>query len=74
MSCRFQLVYRQYRAMNHSVQIDQLTRNTEQVVLPPAIETRQDGLVSGFFAIGMVINLVLVIAYFIWAFKQWGKK
>ncbi len=26
-----------------------------------------------FFAVGMVINLVLIIAFFVWAFKQ-GKK
>ena len=27
----------------------------------------------GFFAIGLVINLVLIVAYLIWAFKQWKK-
>jgi heme/copper-type cytochrome/quinol oxidase subunit 2 len=27
----------------------------------------------GFFAIGIVINLALVIAYFVWAFRQWKK-
>jgi len=27
----------------------------------------------GFFAIGIVINLVLITAYFIWAYKQWKK-
>ena len=26
-----------------------------------------------FFAVGMVINLVMITAYFIWAFKQWKK-
>ena len=25
----------------------------------------------GFFAIGLVINVVLITAYFIWARKQW---
>lgn len=25
----------------------------------------------GFFAIGVVINLIMVTAFFIWAFKQW---
>jgi hypothetical protein len=25
----------------------------------------------GFFAIGVVINLVLIAAYLIWALKQW---
>ena len=27
----------------------------------------------GFFAIGVVVNLVLITAYFIWAYKQWKK-
>ena len=27
----------------------------------------------GFFAVGIVINLVLIGAYFIWARRQWKK-
>jgi hypothetical protein len=27
----------------------------------------------GFFAIGIAINLVLIGAYIIWAFRQWKK-
>ena len=27
----------------------------------------------GFFAIGLVVNLVLITAYFVWARKQWKK-
>jgi len=27
----------------------------------------------GFFAVGIVINVVLISAYFIWARKQWKK-
>jgi hypothetical protein len=27
----------------------------------------------GFFAIGIAINLVLLCAYFIWAYRQWKK-
>ncbi len=27
-----------------------------------------------FFAIGMVINVVVLAAFFVWAFKQWKKK
>jgi heme/copper-type cytochrome/quinol oxidase subunit 2 len=26
-----------------------------------------------FFGIGIVINLVMITAYFIWAYKQWKK-
>ncbi len=48
--------------------------NTKQVVLQPATESKQDDLVTGFFAIGMVINVALVIAYLIWAYRQWGKR
>ena len=28
----------------------------------------------GFFAIGLIINVVLLIAFFIWAYRQWNKK
>jgi len=28
----------------------------------------------GFFAIGLVINVVMLIAFFIWAYRQWNKK
>ena len=31
------------------------------------------GFAIGFFAIGMVINIVMISAYFIWAYKQWKK-
>ncbi len=48
--------------------------NTKQVELQPATESKQDGLVTGFFAIGMVINIALLIAYVIWAYRQWGKR
>jgi len=27
----------------------------------------------GFFIIGIVVNLVLITAYFVWAYKQWKK-
>lgn len=26
-----------------------------------------------FFGIGMVINIVMIVAFFIWAIKQWRK-
>ena len=28
----------------------------------------------GFFAIGLIINVVMIIAFFIWAYRQWNKK
>lgn len=46
---------------------------TEQA-LPQATVEEPDYSLVGFFAIGMVINLLLITAYFIWAYKQWGKK
>ena len=46
---------------------------TEQA-LPSATAEEPDYSLVGFFAIGMVINVVLITAYFIWAYKQWGKK
>ena len=28
----------------------------------------------GFFVVGMVINIVMIIAYFLWAYKNWNNK
>jgi hypothetical protein len=44
---------------------------SEQAVADPA--TPQHEAPIGFFAIGIVVNLVLITAYFIWAYKQWKK-
>ena len=38
----------------------------------PVIEVERDDL-TAFFAVGIVINLVMITAYFVWAYKQWGK-
>lgn len=38
----------------------------------PAFEVERDDLTT-FFTIGIVINLVMITAYFVWAFKQWKK-
>jgi hypothetical protein len=44
---------------------------SEQAEADPA--TPQHEAPIGFFAIGIVVNLVLITAYFIWAYKQWKK-
>jgi heme/copper-type cytochrome/quinol oxidase subunit 2 len=38
----------------------------------PAIEDGREDLTT-FFAVGIVINIVMITAYFVWAFKQWNK-
>ena len=43
----------------------------EPLVSAPAAE---HGPGLGFFAVGMVINVVLIIAFFVWAYKQGRKK
>jgi len=48
--------------------------NTEQIQVQTIVDAGSDSLVTGFFAIGMVINILLVTAYLIWACKHWGKK
>ncbi|MBT8435001.1 MAG: hypothetical protein KJN95_10075 [Gammaproteobacteria bacterium] len=47
---------------------DKLTTSTEQPVAASTPE--QDGPSIGFFGIGIAINLLLIAAYFIWAFRQ----
>ena len=38
----------------------------------PVVEVEREDLTS-FFAVGIVINIVMVTAYFVWAYKQWNK-
>jgi len=44
---------------------------SEQAEAAPVTTQHEPSM--GFFAIGIVINLVLITAYFIWAYKQWKK-
>jgi len=45
---------------------------TVQTTQPAPVHNEKDATM-GFFAVGMVINLVMITAYFIWAFRQWKK-
>jgi hypothetical protein len=47
-----------------------LAVHTEQPA--PVIEAEREDL-AVFFTVGVVINIVMITAYFIWAYKQWGK-
>jgi cytochrome bd-type quinol oxidase subunit 2 len=46
-----------------------LTAHIEQ----PVQETEQKDLTVNFFVVGGVINIMMILAYFIWAFFQWKK-
>jgi len=48
-----------------------LVAYTEQAEPAPGVE--QHGPSIGFFAVGAVINIVMLTAFLIWAYKQWGK-
>lgn len=48
-----------------------LTTYTEQAATIQEVE--QDNQTIGFFAVGVVINIVMITAYFIWAYRQWGE-
>jgi hypothetical protein len=54
-----------------SSEISTLIPNTEQT--EPVLEVEAKDSMIGFFAIGLVINLVMITAFFIWARKQWKK-
>ncbi len=49
-----------------------LAVHSEQAM--PFNEAGRGDITAGFFAVGVVINIVMITAYFIWAYKQWGKK
>ena len=48
-----------------------LTSYTEQPTFDSGL-SQTDPLIV-FFGIGIVINVVMITAYFIWAYKQWKK-
>jgi heme/copper-type cytochrome/quinol oxidase subunit 2 len=50
---------------------NQLTAYIEQPAADSKLE--QNDSMIGFFGIGVVINVVMITAYFIWAYKQWKK-
>ena len=49
----------------------ELTTYTEQPLADSDLP--QNDPMIGFFGIGVVINVVMITAYFIWAYKQWKK-
>ena len=50
---------------------DQVTAYTEQPTAEIAPAQHQPSL--GFWGVGIALNLILITAYFVWAYKQ-GKK
>lgn len=44
-----------------------------QTAQPSAEEKHSREDLSAFFAIGMMLNIVLVIAFIVWGVKQWKK-
>lgn len=54
-----------------SMPVDTHTLQSEQ---PASVQpTEHNGPTVMFFAVGIVINIVMITAYFIWAYKQWKK-
>lgn len=39
----------------------------------PVQEIEQKDLTTDFFVVGGVINITMILAYFVWAFRQWKK-
>ena len=52
-----------------SISADTHTPQSEQ---PTSVQqVGQNGPTATFFAVGIIINIVMIAAYFIWAYKQW---
>jgi hypothetical protein len=54
-----------------SSEISTIVPHTEQPA--PDLEAVANNPMTGFFAIGFVINIVMITAFFLWARKQWKK-
>ncbi|RLA06471.1 MAG: hypothetical protein DRQ59_15080 [Gammaproteobacteria bacterium] len=50
------------------------TSETDTVGTEQPDPVQQGEHLYGFFAIGMIVNVVMLIAFFIWAYRQWNKK
>jgi len=57
-----------------TTQNTQLLETSQKAEPLLSASTAEHGPGLGFFAVGMVINVVLIIAYFVWAYKQGRKK
>ncbi|MDH5387558.1 MAG: hypothetical protein OEY06_03805 [Gammaproteobacteria bacterium] len=44
----------------------------QQVQLAPNVQPGKADL-TVFFGIGMIVNIVMIVSFFIWAVKQWKK-
>ncbi len=48
-----------------------VSTHTEQLVVEP--EAKKEDLTMNFFVIGGVINITMILAYFIWAVRAWKR-
>ena len=56
-----------------SLQTQSLTEAVPVQMQSVSAEEHDGGGLMVFFGIGMVINIVMIVAFFIWAIKQWRK-
>ena len=45
--------------------------HTEQAVSMPVVEEKDSSI--NFFIVGGIINITMITAYFIWAFRAWKR-
>lgn len=55
-----------------SFQASAKTSMSQDVQSAPEVVTGKENL-SVFFGIGMAINIIMIVSFFIWAVKQWRK-
>ena len=54
-----------------STTVNTVVTQSEQSV--PAHETGSNGPTPGFFAVGILINIIIVTVYIVWACRHWKK-
>jgi hypothetical protein len=55
-----------------SFQVSSEVSMSQQVQSVPDVQHVKEYL-SVFFGIGMLVNIVMIVSFFIWAIKQWKK-
>lgn len=61
-----------FAIMTSAYDPDSSLQTKESISIDPAVTQQGDHLV-GFFAIGLAVNILLMIAFVVWGVKQWHK-
>ncbi len=57
-----------------SATLNSESQSTDTVEATNSMAPTHNKDLTAFFAIGMTINIIIVVTFIIWGFKQWNRK